>query len=81
MPLIRSIPGSGTFFCPHCGVMYSVTHSRLPRRDGGAANAWSASYSWTSGNQPRLPSISSFIGLKMPDRPRKRPAILAKLLD
>ena len=21
MPLIRSIPGSGTFFCPHCGVL------------------------------------------------------------
>ncbi len=37
MPLIRSIPGSGTFFCPHCGAMYSVTHSRRPKRDGGAA--------------------------------------------
>jgi predicted Zn finger-like uncharacterized protein len=33
MPLTGPVPQGGTFFCPHCGAMYSVTHSRLPKRD------------------------------------------------
>ena len=29
MPLIGPVPEGRTFFCPHCGALYSVTDSRL----------------------------------------------------
>jgi transcription elongation factor Elf1 len=28
MPLTGPIPEGRSFFCPHCGALYSVTHSR-----------------------------------------------------
>jgi ferredoxin len=31
MPLTGPIPEGGTFFCPHCGALYSVTYSRLSK--------------------------------------------------
>jgi predicted Zn finger-like uncharacterized protein len=37
MPLTGLIPEGGAFFCPHCGALYSVTHSRLPKRDSNIA--------------------------------------------
>jgi len=37
MPLTRPAPQGGTFFCPHCGALYSVTHSRLPKAESGVA--------------------------------------------
>jgi hypothetical protein len=37
MPLIGPIPEGGTFFCPHCGALYSVTYSRLSRRESNIA--------------------------------------------
>jgi hypothetical protein len=33
MPLTGPIPEGRTFFCPHCGALYSVTHSRFPKSD------------------------------------------------
>jgi hypothetical protein len=30
MPLTGAIPEGRSFFCPHCGALYSVTYSRLP---------------------------------------------------
>src|SRR6266849_2174453 len=33
MPLTGPIPEGGTFFCPHCGALYSVTYSRLSKSD------------------------------------------------
>jgi predicted Zn finger-like uncharacterized protein len=33
MPLMGPIPEGRTFFCPHCGALYSVTDSRLPKSD------------------------------------------------
>jgi hypothetical protein len=33
MPLIGPIAEGRTFFCPHCGALYSVTDSRLPKSD------------------------------------------------
>ena len=33
MPLAGPILEGGAFFCPHCGALYSVTHSRLSKRD------------------------------------------------
>jgi hypothetical protein len=42
MPLTGPIPKGGTFFCPHCGALYSVTHysvthSRLSESDSNIA--------------------------------------------
>ncbi len=37
MPLTGPVPKGGTFFCPHCGAMYSVTHSRPRKRDSNIA--------------------------------------------
>jgi len=37
MPLTGPISTGGTFFCPHCGALYSVTHSRLPRSESNVA--------------------------------------------
>ena len=37
MPLTGSIPDGGTFFCPHCGALYSVTHPRLSKVDSNIA--------------------------------------------
>ena len=38
MPLSGPIPEGGTFFCPHCGALYSVTRSRPPaKRDSNIA--------------------------------------------
>jgi transcription elongation factor Elf1 len=33
MPLTGPPPEGRTFFCPHCGALYSVTHSRLSKSD------------------------------------------------
>jgi hypothetical protein len=71
MPLTGPIQKGGTFFCPHCGALYSVTHSRLSESDRNIANVSSACKSWTSGIQPRFRSISSFSDLKMP-KPQPR---------
>ena len=38
MPLSGPVPEGGTFFCPHCGALYSVTRSRSPpKRDNNIA--------------------------------------------
>ena len=36
--VLIGVPEGGTFFCPHCGAMYSVTLSRLPKTDRNIAN-------------------------------------------
>jgi hypothetical protein len=33
MPLTGPIPEGRTFFCPHCGALYAVTHSRFTKSD------------------------------------------------
>ena len=33
MPLMGPIPEGRSFFCPHCGALYSVTESRSPKSD------------------------------------------------
>jgi predicted RNA-binding Zn-ribbon protein involved in translation (DUF1610 family) len=37
MPLTGPILEGVSFFCPHCGAMYSVTHSRLSECDSTIA--------------------------------------------
>ena len=68
MPLTGPVPKGGTFFCPHCGAMYSVTHLRLPKRDSNIAKCVICKQ--TMDERTRFLSTSSFIALKMPDRPR-----------
>jgi hypothetical protein len=65
MPLIGPNPEGGTFFCSHCGALYSVTYSRLSRV-ATSQNVWSACKLWMSGIQP-TPIPNSFIGLKTRD--------------
>ena len=33
MPLTGPVPEGRSFFCPHCGALYSVTHSRVLKSD------------------------------------------------
>ncbi len=35
MPLTGPIPEGRSFFCPHCGALYSVTHSRPSKTNDG----------------------------------------------
>ena len=37
MPLTGPIPEGRTFFCPHCGALYSVTDTRLSKSESGTA--------------------------------------------
>jgi predicted Zn finger-like uncharacterized protein len=37
MPLTGPIPEGRSFFCPHCGALYAVTHSRLSKSDSNVA--------------------------------------------
>ena len=32
-----NLTGGGSFFCPHCGALYSVTRSRLPAKESNIA--------------------------------------------
>jgi len=83
VPLLGPVPEGGTFFCPHCGAMYSVTLRASPRQIAISQIALSAGKQWTSGIQARFRSTSSFIGLKMPNRlrwGRREQAHLARLM-
>jgi hypothetical protein len=33
MPLMGPMPEGRSFFCPHCGALYSVTDSRSPKSE------------------------------------------------
>ena len=37
MPQTGPIPKGKTFFCPHCGALYSVTRARLSNRESNVA--------------------------------------------
>ncbi len=37
MPLTGPIPEGRAFFCPHCGALYSVTHSQHSKSDSNIA--------------------------------------------
>jgi predicted Zn finger-like uncharacterized protein len=37
MPLTGEVTPGETFYCPHCGALYVVTHSRLPASDSNIA--------------------------------------------
>jgi len=37
MPLTGPVPEGRSFFCPHCGALYSVTHSPLAKSESNVA--------------------------------------------
>jgi predicted Zn finger-like uncharacterized protein len=37
MPLTGTIPEGRSFFCPHCGALYAVTHSQLAQSESNVA--------------------------------------------
>jgi predicted Zn finger-like uncharacterized protein len=37
MPLTGPIPEGHAFFCPNCGALYAVTHSRLSKSESSVA--------------------------------------------
>jgi predicted Zn finger-like uncharacterized protein len=37
MPLTGEVTPGETFYCPHCGALYAVTHSRLRASDSNIA--------------------------------------------
>lgn len=37
MPLTGPIPEGRSFFCPHCGALYSVTRARLSKSESNFA--------------------------------------------
>jgi predicted Zn finger-like uncharacterized protein len=37
MPLTGPIPEGRAFFCPNCGALYAVTHSRLSNNESNVA--------------------------------------------
>jgi hypothetical protein len=67
MPLTGSIPKGGTFFCPHCGALYSVTHSRLSKSDSNIAKCLVCLQIMDKWVQPTFRSTSSSSDLKIPN--------------
>ena len=61
------IPEGSAFFCPHCGALYSVTHSRRSKSESNIAKCVVCQQTMTSEIQPTPRSTSSFTGPKMPN--------------
>jgi len=59
MPHIGPVLEGRTFFCPHCGALYSETPSLVPKSGGDAEDVSSAIRSWTSRKQPKTSSSST----------------------
>src|SRR6478672_4265414 len=55
MPLTGPIPEGGTFFCPHCGALYSVTYSRLSKSDSNIAKCVVCLQIMTSWDSTKVP--------------------------
>jgi transcription elongation factor Elf1 len=55
MPLTGPIPEGRTFFCPHCGSLYSVTYSRLSKSDSNIAKCVVCLQIMTSWDSTKIP--------------------------
>src|SRR5437773_3967727 len=55
MPLTGPIPEGRTFFCPHCGALYSVTYSRLSKSDSDIAKCVVCLQIMTSWDSTKVP--------------------------
>jgi hypothetical protein len=63
MPLTGPIPEGRSFFCPHCGALYSVTDTRRPK--SGTESVSSVCESWMRAIQLGSRLTSSYIDLKI----------------
>jgi predicted Zn finger-like uncharacterized protein len=55
MSLTGPIPEGHSFFCPHCGALYAVTHSRQPISESNVAKCvvcGNIMAEWNSANVP-----------------------------
>jgi len=52
MPLVGPIPEGKSFFCPHCGALYSVTDSQSPK-DSGIAKCVVCFHTMDAGDSAR----------------------------
>ena len=55
MPLSGPIPEGSAFFCPHCGALYSVSHSRRSKSESNIAKCVVCQQTmdkWDSTNAP-----------------------------
>jgi predicted Zn finger-like uncharacterized protein len=55
MPLTGPPPEGRTFFCPHCGALYSVTHSRLSKTEKNIAKCVVCLHIMDNGDSPKVP--------------------------
>jgi transcription elongation factor Elf1 len=55
MPLTGPIPEGRTFFCPHCGALYSVTYSRLSKSGSNIAKCVVCLQIMTSWDSTKVP--------------------------
>jgi predicted Zn finger-like uncharacterized protein len=55
MPLTGPLPEGRTFFCPHCGALYSVTHSQLSKSESYIAKCVVCLQIMDNGESPKVP--------------------------
>ena len=55
MPLTGPPPEGRTFFCPHCGALYSVTHSRISKSERDIAKCVVCQHIMDNGDSPKVP--------------------------
>ena len=55
MTLTGPPPEGRTFFCPHCGALYSVTHSRISKSERDIAKCVVCQHIMDNGDSPKVP--------------------------
>jgi transcription elongation factor Elf1 len=48
-------PEGRTFFCPHCGALYSLTHSQLSKSESNIAKCVVCLQIMANGDSPKVP--------------------------
>jgi predicted Zn finger-like uncharacterized protein len=56
MPQTGPSPKGRTYFCPHCGALYAVTHARLSRPESNVAKCVVCLQTMDSWNSTDVPS-------------------------
>jgi hypothetical protein len=76
MPHVGPVSEGRTYFCPHCGALYSVRPSRLSKTESNTATKCVVCLTITDKwNTTGFRSSGSFNDPKMPDRRQAMPAI------
>jgi len=64
MPLTGPPPEGRTFFCPHCGALYAMTHSKLSSSESTIAKCVVCLHPMDDGDSPK---VSVFKLIQRPD--------------